>query len=431
MLLSVLQKENEQVPVEDANEQVPVQEENEVGTVEEANEQVPVQDNIEVVPVQEEVPVNEDHEYDTNVESDDSVEVVEIIQKDKGKGKVSERKKGKVAERKKGKLADKGRGKVADKGRGKVADKVKRKISDAGGSKRKRKQEKVVDSSETESDDLGFDGLGNDGSDSDSDDSLYVPLVDEARSWSMDDDNQSYASEDLHSPVSTDDEGRSGLRPTFPQHDEVAGFGNVRLEVGMEFRDLKSFKKAVRDYTIEVGREIKMVKNDKERVTYKCKGEICKWRIYCAWSNLQKSFQIKTFEDDHQCSRSFRNKAASSNWVASKLERQLRTQPNMNHSEAFDFIKKEYKVHLCDSKLFRSMKKARKLVEGNEAEQYAKLWDYAYELLKSNPGSTVKMDTIAISDTETQFQRIYVCLEACKKGFKAGCRPLIGLDGVF
>src|ERR1044072_4196711 len=169
VLLSVLQKENEQVPVEDANEQVPVQEENEVGTVEEANEQVPVQDNIEVVPVQEEVPVNEDHEYDTNVESDDSVEVVEIIQKDKGKGKVSERKKGKVAERKKGKLADKGRGKVADKG--------KRKISDAGGSRRKRKQEKVVDGSETESDDLGFDGLWNDGSDSDSDDNLYVPPV--------------------------------------------------------------------------------------------------------------------------------------------------------------------------------------------------------------------------------------------------------------
>ena len=27
------------------------------------------------------------------------------------------------------------------------------------------------------------------------------------------------------------------------------------------------------------------------------------------------------------------------------------------------------------------------------------------------------------------FQRIYICLHACKEGFKAGCRPLIGLDG--
>ncbi|XP_061364293.1 uncharacterized protein LOC133307755 [Gastrolobium bilobum] len=29
------------------------------------------------------------------------------------------------------------------------------------------------------------------------------------------------------------------------------------------------------------------------------------------------------------------------------------------------------------------------------------------------------------------FDRMYICLDACKKGFKAGCRPLIGLDGCF
>lgn len=27
------------------------------------------------------------------------------------------------------------------------------------------------------------------------------------------------------------------------------------------------------------------------------------------------------------------------------------------------------------------------------------------------------------------FQRLYVCLEACKNGFKRGCRPIIGVDG--
>lgn len=28
-----------------------------------------------------------------------------------------------------------------------------------------------------------------------------------------------------------------------------------------------------------------------------------------------------------------------------------------------------------------------------------------------------------------QFQRLYVCLAACKAGFVAGCRPIIGVDG--
>ncbi|RYR63243.1 hypothetical protein Ahy_A04g021042 [Arachis hypogaea] len=34
-------------------------------------------------------------------------------------------------------------------------------------------------------------------------------------------------------------------------------------------------------------------------------------------------------------------------------------------------------------------------------------------------------------ESPPQFQRFYVCLDACKKGFKAGCRPLIGLDRAF
>ena len=27
------------------------------------------------------------------------------------------------------------------------------------------------------------------------------------------------------------------------------------------------------------------------------------------------------------------------------------------------------------------------------------------------------------------FQRIYVCLDACKQGFLEACRPLVGVDG--
>ncbi|CAB4309835.1 unnamed protein product [Prunus armeniaca] len=27
------------------------------------------------------------------------------------------------------------------------------------------------------------------------------------------------------------------------------------------------------------------------------------------------------------------------------------------------------------------------------------------------------------------FERLYVCLDACKKDFLAGCRPIIGVDG--
>jgi hypothetical protein len=58
------------------------------------------------------------------------------------------------------------------------------------------------------------------------------------------------------------------------------------------------------------------------------------------------------------------------------------------------------------------------------------VYDYREELLRSNPGSTivVKLDQ---DYQDPVFQRFYVCLDACKKGFLAGCRKVIGLDGCF
>ena len=35
-----------------------------------------------------------------------------------------------------------------------------------------------------------------------------------------------------------------------------------------------------------------------------------------------------------------------------------------------------------------------------------------------------------IQTANNVFERMYVCLDACKRGFLAGCRPLIGIDGL-
>jgi len=72
---------------------------------------------------------------------------------------------------------------------------------------------------------------------------------------------------------------------------------------------------------------------------------------------------------------------------------------------------------------------AYKNVEGSYREQYKLVYDYAHELLKSNPGSTMK---VSVEDNEDKkiFRRLYVCLKACKDSF-VSCKPIIGLDGCF
>ncbi|KAK9291278.1 hypothetical protein L1049_009467 [Liquidambar formosana] len=73
------------------------------------------------------------------------------------------------------------------------------------------------------------------------------------------------------------------------------------------------------------------------------------------------------------------------------------------------------------------------MIHGKYIKQFKKVWDYTHELLKCNRGSSVKLltDTPSIPNAIPVFQRLYVCSDACRRGFVAGCRPFIGVDGCF
>ena len=254
---------------------------------------------------------------------------------------------------------------------------------------------------------------------------------DEAGNATVDDVSEvekDYVSEELHTPCSSEDERQL---PVWPQYEQDADYGEVYLELGMEFATLDQFKQAVRDFNIFSGREFYFVKNDQRRCRARCRSKECKWEIYCAISSVTRSYQVKTFHDQHTCPRVYRNKRADTNWVVSKLVHRLRTQPNMTHAECFQFMKDQFEVHLDDTKVYRSLKKAKEILRGNEEKQYAQLWDYCEEVQKTNPGTTIDLDTIPVTTGMPRFHRLYICFEACKEGFKKGCRPLIGLDGCF
>ncbi|XP_072058246.1 uncharacterized protein [Arachis hypogaea] len=106
-------------------------------------------------------------------------------------------------------------------------------------------------------------------------------------------------------------------------------------------------------------------------------------------------------------------------------------QPTFRHCEVFDYFKRKTGVQLSRTNITRSLGDARKIVRSDEAAQYAKLRNYAEELLRSNPGSTVKLSVNAQAEGDPIFQNFYVYFQGCKQGFVHGCRPLIGLDAAF
>ncbi|XP_043710503.1 uncharacterized protein LOC122659461 [Telopea speciosissima] len=81
---------------------------------------------------------------------------------------------------------------------------------------------------------------------------------------------------------------------------------------------------------------------------------------------------------------------------------------------------------------YRARVRAREWIEGSHAESYALLPKYGNKLLEKNAGSNYVIEselrTVLLKEVRV-FKRLFICFEACKKGFLNGCRPFIGLDG--
>jgi len=109
----------------------------------------------------------------------------------------------------------------------------------------------------------------------------------------------------------------------------------------------------------------------------------------------------------------------TSKWLSQRLEKNIRDNPEIKLTN----------IQNRDGRKWNIGTMAYKNVEGSFREQYKIFYDYAQEILRSNLGSTVKVN---VNDNEGQkmFKRLYVCLKASKDNF-VSCRPSIGLDGCF
>jgi len=75
-------------------------------------------------------------------------------------------------------------------------------------------------------------------------------------------------------------------------------------------------------------------------------------------------------------------------------------------------VKMDHNIDVPVGRCWRAKKVALKAIYGSHSEQYRHARKYcAYVKIR-----------------ESCFQRLYICLDVCKKGFKYGCRPVVCLD---
>ena len=104
----------------------------------------------------------------------------------------------------------------------------------------------------------------------------------------------------------------------------------------------------------------------------------------------------------------------------------------MEFSGMSQYLRTDTNVDTLIWQYYHVRTRAKELIQGSIKDQYSKLWEYCAEVRRMNPGSSIILKCSSeAGDTNPKFMRLYICLHALKKGWKEGCRRIIGLDGCF
>jgi MuDR family transposase len=204
---------------------------------------------------------------------------------------------------------------------------------------------------------------------------------------------------------------------------------NVVLKKEMKFPNANVFRAALREYAIKKPVDIKFKLNERTKISVHCKNG-CGWRCYASQISGELTFQIKTLTDDCTCPKSFKNSQATSAYVAKRFIEDFSKNPNWELSGVHNHVMQNLSVDLSVNQVYRSKRKAKDLINGDEQLQYGVLRDYAHMIHTVDKGSRVILQTEMADETsQPKFKRMYVRFNAQKVGFLGGCRPFIGLDG--
>ncbi|XP_059301891.1 uncharacterized protein LOC132053805 [Lycium ferocissimum] len=204
------------------------------------------------------------------------------------------------------------------------------------------------------------------------------------------------------------------------------------FELGMVFENAEVFRKAVANYAVEYHVQLKLKPNEQKKVRCRCKSKICNWRLYASVDKKSGDFMVKTYHPIHKCTPLNKNKMCNAKFISNVFRDRITSQPTIRIWEIQDLVRDQLGLYVGRTICHRAKQIVLNKFMGDWKEEFARICDYAEQIILSNPGNTCIVKT----DRESQpgvnlFKYFYVCFDAMKRGWLEGCRKIIGFDGCF
>ncbi|CAI9287259.1 unnamed protein product [Lactuca saligna] len=240
----------------------------------------------------------------------------------------------------------------------------------------------------------------------------------------------------LCEPIESEDQDDEYVPPQYPVYDERQPWDQMKPIIGMRFCNPTELKHMLSNYAVANGYDLWFEKNDSDRLLVKCckknKSPSCPFRLWASWMGKEKTFQIKSLVNEHNCCRVFKfGSIVTYRWIGKHFMSQIIENPKMSARKMKAKVSTTFNINVSVGQCRNAKKFALQEIEGSLIEHYGRLWSYGEEIIRSNPGSTVRLDVDIMPDSTTLFSKFYVCFKAVRDGWLEGCRPVIGLDGCF
>lgn len=213
--------------------------------------------------------------------------------------------------------------------------------------------------------------------------------------------------------------------------------GDGHLYRDQTFFNGVAFKDRVLDYALRTRCNIRQYRYDKDKLGFECAGlgendEACGWKIYASILPKDKIWRVRLFIDNHTCEVNGECEMVKVPVIARLFVNKIREEPAYYMPMKIEeLIMANWSISVSRPQCQAGRNKALKWIKSEHDQQFARLKDYAAEIVESNPGSSVEVDTFQNDEGQDVFNRIYICFDALRNTWKASCRPMIGLDDCF